>query len=82
MLNSSFKSTNKKGKTFCVTVLRLIDVSTFSDTEIVVDPNFVVNWKTLDGSGVKWSNTSKGRLETPTSFNTFKPSENGKTDRK
>ena len=55
-------------------------VDIFSGT---VDPKLVVNLKTRDGSGVKRSNTNNTNItETPTCFNKFRPSENGKTDSK
>ena len=65
------------------------DISNFHDIETVdilsgtVDSNFVVNLKTPDRSGVKRSNTDNTNItQTPTSFNKFRPSENGKTDSK
>ena len=65
------------------------DISNFHDIETVdilsgtVHSNFVVNLKTPDRSGVKRSNTDNTNItQTPTSFNKFRPSENGKTDSK
>ena len=51
MLYLAFKSANKKGKRFWYTVLPLIDICNFRDTEIVdvlsgtVDSHLVVNLK-------------------------------------
>ena len=64
MLYSSFRSTDKKGKTFWFTVLPLIDIFNFCDTEIVdilsgsVDYKLVVNLKIPDRSWVKCPNTN------------------------
>ena len=89
MLYSSLKSADKKKKTFWFTVLPLIDISNFCDTEIVdilfgtADSDLVVNLETPDRSEVKHSNTNNTNIiEAPTSFNKFKSSENGKTDGK
>ena len=60
-------------------------VSNLCDTEIVdilsgiVDCKLVVNLKTPGRSGVKRSNTNNTNVtETPTCFNKFRPSENGR----
>ena len=67
----------------------MIDISNFDNIEIIdilsgtVDSKFVLQLKTPDRTGVKRSNTNNTSItETPTSFNKFRPSENGKTDSK
>ena len=68
MLHSSFRSTDKKGKTFWFNVVPLIDIFNFCDTEIgdivsrTVDYKLAVNWKTLDRSGVKRPNTNNTNI--------------------
>ena len=64
-------------------------MSNFCHTEIVhvlsrtVKSKLVINLKTLDGTGVKRSNTNNTSIsETPTSFHKNRLSENGKTDSK
>ena len=69
MLYSSFKIADKKEKNFGFTVVPLIDIFYFRDTEIVhilsgtVDSNLVVNFKTPHRSGATRFNTSN--TETP-----------------
>ena len=84
-----FRSMNKRRKTFWFTVLSLIEISNFCDTEIVdilsgtVGYKLEVNLKTPDRSGVNCSNTNNANItETLTCLNKFRPSENGKTDSK
>ena len=78
MLYLSFRSTDKKGKTFLFIVLPLIDISNFCDTEIVdilpgtVDSKLVVNSKPPDRSGVKCSNNNNTNITETPSFNKFK----------
>ena len=63
-VNSSFKSTDKKRKTFWFTLLPFIEVSNLSDIKTVnifsrtADSKLVVNLKTADIWVVKCSNTN------------------------
>ena len=63
VLYSSLKSADKKEKTFLFTVLSLIDISSFLDTEPVdilsgtADSSLVVNLKTRERLEVKHFNT-------------------------
>ena len=68
MLYSNFKSTDEAEKPFWFTVLPLIDISHFRDTETVgilsgaVGSKFVVSLKTSDTTRVERSNTNNTNI--------------------